>query len=119
MATFTINNAFSSVTGTAESDTFNVNNGAISAFGLEGDDIFNVAGGGFSPLLLDGGVGNDTFNFGSNGSINQARGGEGNDWAYIPFGDQNNVSGGAGNDWIGLGGGASSEANVLDGGDGD
>ena len=38
---------------------------------------------------------------------------------FIAAGSLNNVFGDAGNDWIGIGGGATSIASVLDGGDGD
>ena len=70
-------------------------------------------------LSLDGGAGNDSFNFTNTTSDNLARGGDGNDTVFIADGRRNKVSGDAGNDWIGIGGGANAITSVLDGGDGD
>ena len=111
MATFNITVVGSSVTGTAANDTFNIQNGAVSALGLDGDDTFRfVTGGGFAFLFLDGGAGNDSFNFDVTSS-NDMRGGDGNDQLFIGRGDRNILGGGTGNDWLGIG------ANNFSGGE--
>ena len=62
MANFNVNITGNFVTGTAASDTFNLTANACTVLGLDGDDTFSVA-----PLVfflsLDGGAGNDSFNF--------------------------------------------------------
>ena len=118
MATFNINLPYSFVNGTAANDTFNISVLLVTAFGLDGDDLFSVGASRFG-LSLDGGTGNDSFNLGSSFSDSLVVGGDGNDSVFMTSGTRNNFSGGAGNDWLGIGGGALSTQNTLDGGDGD
>ena len=107
MANFNINNLGSFAIGTAASDTFNISHVHLPARYWDWTETTRSTSRPVTTLLLDGGAGNDSFNFGG-GIGNYVLGGEGNDTAFFASGHQNNVYGGAGNDWIGIGGGGAS-----------
>ena len=82
MANFNVNIPGSFVSGTAASDTFNLTSFACTALGLDGDDTFTSSARS-SYMSLDGGAGNDSFNFANNTQRTLARGGDGNDTVFI------------------------------------
>jgi Ca2+-binding RTX toxin-like protein len=90
MATFNVNVLGSFVSGTAASDTFNLSQDACTVLGLDGDDTFTSSNASF--LSLDGGAGNDSFDFTVSTSSTLARGADGNDAVFIADGSRNIVS---------------------------
>ncbi len=65
MATFNVNVNGSFVNGTAAGDTFNLTAGQCTVLGLDGDDTFTRSNN-QAVFSLDGGAGNDSFNFTGN-----------------------------------------------------
>ena len=105
MATFNITTPYTFANGTAANDTFNIGASLVTGWGLEGDDAFVCTAHSVLSSSLDGGAGNDSFDFSfSNRSL--VSGGDGHDTVFFAAGSLNVVSCGIGNDWIGIGGGA-------------